>query len=59
MSDMARRFSSRKFWITLIVIAVTTGITLAGKLTGDFATVMTVCIGSYNIVNGYVEGKKA
>lgn len=49
------RFSSRKFIVTMAVVAATTGLAVAGKMTGDVSTVLVVCVGAYNAANAVIR----
>lgn len=52
------RFSSRKFWIVEQAIILTFALAWFGKLTAEWSGVISVCVGAYVGVNGYVEGKR-
>lgn len=54
-----QKFQSTKFII--VVYGMTGSFILAGfgKMTPEIAGVITVCVGAYNIANGYISGKYA
>jgi hypothetical protein len=54
------RWASRKFIVVILAMGSTVLVALAGKLTAEFAAVMTICVGSYQLAQGmvdYQEGK--
>lgn len=57
--DARQRYSSRKFIITGSALVMAFGLTIAGKLTAEFATVVTVCVGAYNIANAWAAKNAA
>jgi hypothetical protein len=56
--DARARFSSRKFWVVEQVILFTTVLAYFGKVTGEYSTIVSVCVGAYTFANAYVEGQR-
>lgn len=44
---------NRKFWITLVALLGAIILAFTGKLTGDYATVATVCVGAFAAANAF------
>lgn len=49
------KYRSRKFILTLLVLAVTVGLAYFDKLNSDVALVLTALIGSYNVMQGMID----
>ena len=56
--DARVRFSSRKFWVVEQVIVFTTVLAYLGKLSGEFSTIVSVCVGAYVGANAFIEGRR-
>ena len=56
--DAKARFSSRKFWVVEQVILFTTVLAYLGKLSGEYTTIVTVCVGAYVGANAFIEGRR-
>ena len=52
------RFSSRKFWVVQEGIGLSFILAMLGKLTPVWGTVISVCVGAYVGINGFIEGKR-
>ena len=52
------KYGSRKFIVTLLTLGVTTYLASQGKVDANVALVLGAIVSSYNVVNGYVEGRK-
>ena len=51
------KYRSRKFIITLIIIALASVLAYMDKMGGDVALILTACITSYNVSQGWIDGK--
>lgn len=49
------RWASRKFIVTVLAMSATVVVALLGKMTAEFATIMTICVGSYQLAQGAVD----
>lgn len=56
--DARARFSSRKFWLAEQALLLSFGLAVAGKLTAEFAAIVSTVVGAYIGVNGFVEGRR-
>lgn len=54
---------NRKFWVTMVALVGAIALGFFGKLTGDFATIATICVGAFAGANAlehkYASGKAA
>lgn len=44
---------NRKFWVTMVALVGGIALAFAGKLTGDYATIATVCVGAFAAANAF------
>jgi hypothetical protein len=51
----ASKFASRKFIVTMAAMIIAGALAVANKLTGEVATIFTVCVGAYNAANAVVH----
>lgn len=51
------RLSSRKFIVTMSVVALAGALAFFGKMDGNTAMVLTGCITAYNVANAWTTGK--
>lgn len=49
----------RKFTLSFIGIIAAFVLAFAEKLTGDFVTIVTICVGTYNAANAYAKRVRA
>lgn len=56
--DARARFSSRKFWVVEQVILFTTALAYLGKLTAEYGTIVSICVGAYVGANAFIEGRR-
>jgi hypothetical protein len=52
------KYGSRKFIVTLLTLVATVYLGSQGKVDANVALILSAIVGSYNVVNGYVEGKR-
>lgn len=50
---------NRKFYVTISALAGAILLALLGKLTGDYATVASVCVGAFAAANAFEHKYKA
>ena len=51
------KYSSRKFIVVGSIALITAGLAIAGKMTGDVASVFTGIVVVYPAAQGFVDGK--
>ena len=52
------KYRSRKLIVTLIIIASSLVLAYMERMTGDTAMILTACITSYNVSQGWIDSKR-
>ena len=53
-----KKYQSRKWQLTLLVIIATIALAAFDKMTGNVASVFAVVVGSYNVMQGWIDKTK-
>ena len=54
----SERYSSRKFLVTIGALTLAFVLAIMGDLSGEFATIASVCVGAYNLANSFSAKKE-